>query len=275
MNKVLAVVAAAAVALLGAGAARADADFTDPAGDAAGGPDLIEVGVANDAFTRLSFSIRIAGGKELQADGAILLAIDADRNPATGADGVEFLLFVDGERDAGLIAWDGTQWVDAPSATLKTYWWGDTILLALDRSELGNSSGFSFVVIAGTVTGEEFVPSDDSGGVWAYTSVAKTFGMATGPVVVVTKGGAKAGKPFVVGYVFGRTDSPEPATSPRTTCVATLAGKRIPARVVQDSETAVCRVTLPAKAKGKALKLTLTTTSGGKSATKTYTTKVR
>lgn len=275
MGRIRIVVATGIAALLSAGAAYADADFTDPAGDAAGGPDLIEVGVANDAFSRVGFTIRIAGGKALQADGVIVLGFDADRNPATGAEGIDYMLFVDGERYTGLLAWDGTQWVESPSSTLKTYWWGDTVLLALDRSELGNSSAFTFVVLAGTFAGEEFVPSDDSGGVWAYTSIAKTFGMATGSVVVVTKGGAKAGKPFVVGYVFGRTDSPEPATAPKTTCVATLAGKRIPARVAQDSETASCRVTLPATAKGKVLKLTLTTTSGGKSATKSYTTKVR
>jgi hypothetical protein len=57
--------------------------------------------------------------------------------------------------------------------------------------------------------------------------------------------------------------------------VATVAGKKIAARVASDAETAACRVTVPKTAKGKLLKLTLTTTLNGKTVKKSYSTKVR
>ena len=61
MNKVLAVLATCVLALLGAQVARADADFTDPAGDASGAPDVVDVSVFNDAFNRIVFAAKIDG----------------------------------------------------------------------------------------------------------------------------------------------------------------------------------------------------------------------
>jgi hypothetical protein len=94
-------------------------------------------------------------------------------------------------------------------------------------------------------------------------------------MVGVTKGGARAGKAFAAGYVYGRLDSPEPASGARTTCVATLAGKRVAARVSTSAEAAACRVSLPKAARGKVLKLTLTTTLKGRSVRKSYATRVK
>ena len=79
---------------------------------------------------------------------------------------------------------------------------------------------------------------------------------------------------------FGRTDSPEPAIGPKTTCAATIGTKRIAARVAQDIDVATCRVTVPKTLAGKTtvgklLKLTLTTTAGGKTVTKSYSTKIK
>ena len=45
--------------------------------------------------------------------------------------------------------------------------------------------------------------------------------------------------------------------------------------MTQVDDVAACRVVVPKTAKGKLLKLTLTTTSSGKSAKKTYSTRVR
>ena len=56
MSKVLAILATFVVALFGAHIARADADFTDPASDANGAPDVTDVSVFNDAFNRVIFN---------------------------------------------------------------------------------------------------------------------------------------------------------------------------------------------------------------------------
>ena len=53
MSKVLAILATFVVALFGAHIARADADFTDPASDANGAPDVTDVSVfaeMNEAY---------------------------------------------------------------------------------------------------------------------------------------------------------------------------------------------------------------------------------
>ena len=70
--------------MLGAQAARADADFTDPGGDANGAPDVTNVSVFNDAFNRVIFYAKIAGGKAMEADGEIDFVVDADKNGDTG-----------------------------------------------------------------------------------------------------------------------------------------------------------------------------------------------
>lgn len=267
-----------AVALLCAGVARADADFTDASGDANGAPDITNVSVWNDAFNRVVFGAKIAGGKALAADGEIVFVIDSDRNGDSGSNGWDFLAVITGGEQWNLFSWDGTQWVEAPATTVKVYFWDDVMLFAIDRSELGNTAGFGFYVEANKLAGDQVTATDvapEGEEVWSYATVTKAFGIAASPVVAVTKGGAKVAKPFVAGYVFGRTDSPEPAAGARTTCVATVAGKRVAARVTQDAEAASCRVVVPKTAKGKLLKLTLTTTSGGKKVTKSYSTKVR
>ena len=105
--------------------------------------------------------------------------------------------------------------------------------------------------------------------------MTQPFGLVASPVIAVTKGGARPGKAFVAGYAVERTDSPEPMIGPKTTCAATVGVKRIPARVTQEGDIAVCRVVVPQTAKGKLLKLTLTTTSSGKSVKKSYSTKIR
>jgi len=278
MSKILAVLATFVVALCGAHIARADADFTDPASDANGAPDVTDVTVFNDAFNRVIFAARIAGGKAMEADGEITFVVDADKNPETGASGWDYWIVLDGATKWNLFSWDGTQWIEAPATTVKTSFVDDIVMFGIDRSELGNTASFDFFVEANKWAGEETVATDtapDGDGVWSYATVTKTFGLAASSVVVVTKGGARVGKPFITGYVVGRTDSPELMLAPKSTCVATVGAKRIAARVVQDHDVAICRLTVPKTAKGKLLKLTLTTTSGGKTVKKSYSTRIR
>jgi len=283
MTKVLAVLATLVLALLGAQVARADADFTDPTGDANGAPDVTNVSVFNDSANRVVFLAKIAGGKAMAADSEIDFVVNSDNNPDTGTNGWDYLIFLAGDKSAGLLKWDGTQWVDSPATTAKVYVFDDVVYFGIDRAELGNPSSFDFYVESIKVAGDQIVASDaapDGDAVWTYATVTKTFGLFSSPIVPVTKGGARAGKPFIAAYLFGRTDSPEPASGPKTTCTATLGTKRIPARVAQDVEVATCRVTVPktmaAKTTvGKLLKLTLKTTAGGKTVTKSYSTKIK
>jgi hypothetical protein len=278
MSRFLAVLAACVAASLGAQVARADADFTDPAGDGGGAPDVTDVSVFNDSANRVLFGAHIAGGKAMAADGEVAFVIDADKSRDTGTDGWDYLISLAGDKTWNLYSWDGTQWAEAPATTAKSYFFGDVVLFAIDRSELGNTSSFDFYVEGNQFAGDEIVATDaapDGDGVWSYATVTKTFGLAASPLVVVTKGGPRAGKPFVVGYSFGRTDSPEPVAGAKSTCVATVGVQRVAARVVQDGAVAACRVTLPTAAKGKLLKLTLRTSFGGKTVSRTSASRIR
>jgi hypothetical protein len=276
--KVRLALAAAAAALIVVPLAAADADFTDPSGDSAGAPDITDVSVFNDAFNRVVFGAKIAGGKAMAASSEILFVVDADKNADTGTNGWDYLIVLAADETWDLLSWNGTEWVDAPATTAKAYFYDDVVLFGIDRSELANTASFDFFAEANVYTGDQVTATDsapDGEAIWSYATVRKTFGIASTPIVAVTKGGARAGKAFVAGYVYGRTDSPEPAAGAKTACVAMLGTKRLAARVSQDAEAAACRVTLPRTAKGKLLKLTLTTTLNGKSVKKTYSTKVK
>jgi hypothetical protein len=270
--------ATAATALLAVPVALADADFTDPSGDAGTAPDVTDVSVFNDSGNRVIFGAKIAGGKAMAADGEIVFVVDSDKNAETGRNGWDYLVVLTGAKQWNLLSWNGTEWAEATANTVKAYFYDDVVLLALDRSELGNTAAFDFFVESNQYAGEQVLATDtapDGDGVWSYATVRKTLGLAASPVVAVTKGGARQGKAFVAGYAFARTDSPEPAAGAKTTCAATVAGKRIAARVGNAAQAAACTVTLPKASKGKLLKLTLKTTYAGKVVTKSYSTKVK
>ena len=267
-----------AAALITVPVAAADADFTDASGDANGAPDIVDVSVFNDSGTRVVFGVKIAGGKAMAADGEIAFVVDADKNAATGTNGWDYLIALTGDQRWGLYSWNGTEWAEAPATTARAYFYDDVVLFGIDRSELGNTASFDFFVEASKYVGDQVAATDvapEGDEYWSYSTVRKTFGLVASPIVPLTKGGAKQGKAFVSGYVFGRADSPEPATGAKTTCVVTVGGKRIAARVQADAEAATCRVTVPKKSKGKVLKVTLTTTLNGKTVTKSYSTKVK
>lgn len=269
---------AAAAALLAVPAALADAAFSDPVGDGGGAPDITDVTVVNDAFNRVAFVVKLAGGKAMAGDTDVAFIVDSDKNADTGSNGWDHLIVVTADEQRGLFAWNGTEWVEAPATTLRAYFYGSVVIVALDRSELGNTTSFDFFAEATLYSGEEAAASDvapDGDAVWSYATVGKSLGLGSTAIMPVTKGGARQGKAFVAGYVYGRTDSPEPARGARTTCAATVGGKPALARVASTPEAAACNVTVPRRSAGKLLKLTMRTTFSGKSVTKTYSTTVK
>jgi hypothetical protein len=81
---------------------------------------------------------------------------------------------------------------------------------------------------------------------------------------------------FLASFLTVRTDSLEPLRDAKSTCKATVGGKRVTARVEAELGFAFCEtVRLPKDGKGKLLKVTLTTSAGGKTVTKTFSAKLR
>ena len=277
MRRGLAVIVAA-LALVAVPLAAADANFTDPTGDANGAPDVVGVIVANDSKNRVAFEIKLADHLTLPADGEIAVTLDSDKNPETGRGGWDYVAVVGNDGSNVLRRWDGTQWLDAPSTTARTWVIAGYVLYSIDRSELGNTAAFDFAVDSVKVTNAEVVATDlapEEDSFWSYTTVAKTYGIVGTPLVVKPTRPAASTK-VLASFITLRTDSLEPLWDAKSTCKATVGGKRVTTRVEVELGFAHCEtVRLPKNGKGKLLKVTLTTSAGGKTVTKTFSVKLR
>ena len=134
------------------------ASFTDPAGDALGGPDITGVKINGDPATgQISVSATLAGFPLAVTDGLeryVALWFDTDRNRATGdpEDGTEFGLeaWVDPTgRWWTVERWNGSTFEGVPVSTASFNRAGDVLTWTVSTSELGATS-FRFYVLAGT-----------------------------------------------------------------------------------------------------------------------------
>ena len=134
------------------------ASFTDPAGDALGGPDITGVKINGDPATgQISVSATLPGFPFAVTDGLeryVALWLDTDRNRATGdpEDGTEFGLeaWVDPTgRWWNAERWNGSTFGEVPGSTATFSRTGDVLTWTVSTSELGTTS-FRFYVLAGT-----------------------------------------------------------------------------------------------------------------------------
>jgi hypothetical protein len=278
MKKVLAALAAATV-LVAVPLAAADANFSDASGDGAGAPDVVRVDVANDAQNRVAIAVELAGNQMLASDSDVVITFDTDKNVDTGSGGWDYYAIVAGDGSHLLRSWDGTQWVDAPSTTVKTYVFAGLVLFGIDRTELGNTAAFDFAIDAAKVANDQVVARDlapdGDGSFWSYATVAKSYGLVGSPISAKPKVPSASAK-LLLSFMTMRTDSIEPLVGAKSTCTVKVGTKRVTTRLSTGLGFAQCEsVRLPKDAKGKLLKATMTTSAGGKTVTKTFTAKVR
>jgi hypothetical protein len=148
--------------------------FTDATGDASGAPDIAGATVSNDAAAQITIQVNVPGEQDLAADEAILLVLDTDQNPNTGApnsDGGDFLIIIDGQSHTWAVAvWDGSKFVFTASPTGSLHFSNGPVI-SINRSDLGGSgvTGFNFWVetLKGT---DPNGPYDDApnDGVWNF-----------------------------------------------------------------------------------------------------------
>jgi hypothetical protein len=180
MFRGLVVALAATVVLVCAassGASGTAQTYTDPTGDQQGtAPDVTTVVVNHDASGNITFRINVSNQPALAADSQVVLWLDTDRSPNTGAPntlGSEyvFLVAADGYTFAH---WTGTDFdFDTPFTTVNVnYNAGATI--TVNRSEVGNTNGFNFWVRGLQDTGPETANIDDApnDGTFAYLLTA-------------------------------------------------------------------------------------------------------
>lgn len=262
--------------------------FPDSTGEDPNGPDITSVVVTNDDAGNIVFQINISNRPALTPDMFLLLFLDTDQNSATGDTqslGAEYVIELD-PGSVTLYQWNGTDFVAALSQVSLTYSYQPTgAIIRISVGDLGKPKAFKFGTLA--VSGValdaagnpdftnahvDFAP-DAGHGFFTYQVLTKlilrvtTFTTAPKP--------AKAGRPFSASLVATRNDTNEPVTSGTVTCVATIAFKRIPAVThLLTNGVANCAWRLPATAKGKTLRGSITLTVEGVKASRTFSARI-
>lgn len=154
---VVAVIATMVFAAL-AGAALADQEYSDSRGDAGAGTDITNMTVRNDPAGMVSF--QIASATAIVANHAVAVFVDSDKNAGTGFNlgpvGVEYYMFGGPETGVAFLAWNGSTFVEANPASFSVGAAAANVTdFRISRSDLGNTTGFNFLVISISIDGEE------------------------------------------------------------------------------------------------------------------------
>ena len=246
------------------------ATFPDAIGDHDAAPDLTAVRVSDARNGWITFSMTTPNYAVLPEESAIVISIDADNNPRTGESGTELQLSL----AAGQVAlerWDGEQFVpdDLPTRARHRNT-GNVVALDLHVSELGNSSRFRFSLLSAdvntaiqSVVAVDVAPDDLT--FWRYSLANRPALRLSAKRFVTTPGRPLAGKPFAIDLPVTRSDTGRAITSGAVSCRVLAAEKRVAAkgRVVHGAGR--CAFVVPASARGKVLRGTVTVRSGGKS----------
>jgi hypothetical protein len=253
---------AVAVLLAFAASAVAATSFTDPTGDAGTAPDVGGVQVANDNAGNITFTLTIANRTTLDADDAVLLVLDSDRNPDTGNEGSDYAVVVMDSASV-FMKWDGTDFAEFSHGPMTAGMTGGRATVTVNKADLGNTTALDFGAVTFDGDTDEAsldVAPDD--GWWTYTL---TTAPTTPPAAeldsvsaLFTPVPARAGRVFSVGRVTGKLTDGRKVRLTSYACKAKVAGRAL-------RPGAKCSWRLPRAAKGKRLAITLTVRYGGES----------
>ena len=290
------------------------ATFQDATGEAAGAPDITKVVVSNDDKGVLTFSVAIPSHPVLTEDMRIFIWFDFDDDPTTGlAQGLDHLLVVDvgsvGFGAAGL-AFCG---YPGPSCGVVEGWLGFGARVSLRFSYENGAAVFSFDAaklarkepfrIGGLerfrfwIVVESGVRFDPVTRRWDFTDWRRDVAPTDPPVgsgfpardqfwiyesrpLLVRDFSAnpatpRAGRPFALRLAAIRTDTGAALTSGAVSCSFTIAGKPLRSRSQGFvGQRAVCVSAIPANAKGRTFRGTISVQSGGAKLTRSVSGRV-
>lgn len=261
VHRTLSVVAAIVFALGAAQTASPETSFVDPAGDSGAAPDITRVVVGNDAGGNVTIAVT-TNQPTLAPDAALIVSIDSDQNPATGSlAGIEFVLFMN-VPGSTFTMWNGTTFVPAPATTLHVSYGAGIATFQVNKSELGNTSGFRFGVVASKLVGNQVTATDRApdSGQYAYTLAASPPPRVALGRAVTRAPGIHAGKRFSISAPVSTN-----ANTVHVSCAAKVAGKAVHTHAGYVGGRDVCTGTVPRDTAGARLTGTETATiSGGK-----------
>jgi len=252
-------IAAALTAALILVPSASSGEYTDPAGDSATAGDLTSVTVAGDK-TSGQLLFRITGTNIASSETApLFLYIDSDANPLTGditENGSDYLFYVDNS-SYFFAHWSGSDWVATPDLSVQVSGNTSQILIAVNKSELGNTSRFNFFALTFNAADRAF-DSAPNQGAFNYSLEANGPQIISVAVKKTPAAGPKAGKRFVIVPTGLKLPPDGQLTSPTIlpqgySCTASLGAKKLA------TGSGVCSIAVPKKnAKGKRLTVLLT-----------------
>ncbi|MDX6442277.1 MAG: hypothetical protein QOE43_2006 [Gaiellaceae bacterium] len=258
-------------------------EFTDATGDSGTAADIKTVDVTNDDQGQYLVDVTLAapyGGTD-----SMSVYFDTDMNAATGDPqtlGSEYAIIDDNAANAFYFTvWNGTAWVDSPtSSTVKdsVSTDGKDVLLSVNKSEIGNATGFNFFVFSseGDGTDGHWDAAPEGTASWPY-KLQNPLKLA---LLAAKAFPVKAGAEWIVGVVVGRSDTGGTVGSEGTlVCTATSGSTKLQLKShgfgsagSGKPSTALCSFKVPARLKHKVLHATVTVSYQGLSVKKSFTT---
>jgi hypothetical protein len=166
-TRALAFAAASAIASLLAVGASASSSYADRAGDANEAPDITSVTVEDTGSGPLTVRVSIANFRVLPANSRVVVSLDLDRNPGTGAGGDELTLRYSNDGTLDFFRWDGSQLIARPPTGMSAALVDGVLSFGIDRAQLAGSTSFGVLAVSartqqvaiGNVISTDFAPS--------------------------------------------------------------------------------------------------------------------
>ena len=262
--------------------------YNDSVGEDPAAPDITTIVASNDDAATITFKINIPNRPTYAADIAVVMFLDSDANQATGDPeslGADYIIqLIQGE--ILLFKWDGSDFTIAATQSSLSYAWASGPTIRINAADLSNTRKLLFDVTA--VSGLVFDPQT---GAIDCTNCKRDFAPVIGfyqynvvvqkPTLVVrslkpTPAKPAAGRPFTLKLVAARSDTGAVVQNGRVTCVGRVGSARLKASVQRvQGGAATCTWTIPATAKGKTFRGSVTVSFEGLKAAQSYAGKVR
>jgi hypothetical protein len=247
--------------------------YADKSGDSGSAGDLTGIQVTGDK-TSGQLIFRIDGSNlSTSPNDLTLLFIDSDANPATGQAnlvGADYVFALD-DKSYDFEHWNGSDWVETPDSTVLITGGGSSLMISVNRSELGNTSELNFWARSVNMVDKKSDDAPDDG-TYNYSIDANGPDIQSIALRTTPATGPKHGKRFVVTPAGLKLPAGEASdTLPDSyTCAAKLGQ-----RALRGTGTGSCTFAVPKKSKGKQLRLTVTVSYEGASKSFSYNFKVR
>jgi hypothetical protein len=267
--------------------------YNDSTGENPAAPDITTLTVSNDDAGIVSFRVNVPNRPQLGQDMVVDLFVDTDNSPNTGSPdfgGTDYVIeLIQGE--ANLFKWDGTNFTrrfgDPPAISLSFSYQGG-VTFRISAAELGNTARFNFFVIV--ESGIVFDPTTGDpdfanavgdaapgGGVGLYPYQV----IVARPTLVVrsiraTPPAPRAGRTFTLRMVTTRSDTNAVLQNGRVTCLGRAGSARLrPTLARVQGGAVVCTWQIPANAKGRTFRGTVTVVFEGLRASRSFSARIR